>query len=161
MGLSAPTPSSAPSLTAAEATINNAVRAERLLSDHLCVRLRRTGPTRGRPWSPVMHASRRRAPRPARAPATGGADREPVGDRMLGGLRAFRYEIRRWPGGRIPDVADAVDSPPRLTDDPAVARRLLQLLPKIPRLVWGRDEARTGDMWTSNSITAWLLVRSA
>jgi hypothetical protein len=84
-----------------------------------------------------------------------------VGSRLLGGLRAFRYEIRRWPDGRIPDAADAVDSPQRLTDDPAVARRVLELVPMIPRLVWGRDEARTGDMWNSNSITAWLLVRSA
>jgi hypothetical protein len=84
-----------------------------------------------------------------------------VGSRLLGGLPAFRYEIRRWPDGRIPDVADAVESPQRLTEDAAVARRVLELVPTIPRLVWGRDEARTGDMWNSNSITAWLLVRSA
>src|SRR3954451_20179827 len=84
-----------------------------------------------------------------------------VGDRLLRGLRAFRYEIRRWPDGRIPDVADAVDSPQRLSEDPAVARRVLELVPLLPTLVWGRDEACTGDMWNSNSITAWLLVRSA
>jgi hypothetical protein len=83
-----------------------------------------------------------------------------VGSRLVHGLRAFRYEIRRWPGGRIPDVAVAVDSPQRLTEDPALARRVLELAPAIPRLVWGRDEARTGEMWNSNSITAWLLVRS-
>jgi hypothetical protein len=83
-----------------------------------------------------------------------------VGSRLLGGLRAFRYEIRRWPDGRIPDAADAVDSPQRLTEDPAVARHVLELVPMVPRLVWGRDEACTGDMWNSNSITAWLLVRS-
>jgi hypothetical protein len=29
----------------------------------------------------------------------------------------FRYEIRLWSCGRIPDVAGVVDSPPRLTDD--------------------------------------------
>jgi len=84
----------------------------------------------------------------------------PVGSRLLGRLRAFRYEIRRWRAGRIPDVGDAVDSPQRLSEDPEVARRVLDLVPMIPRLVWGRDEARTGDMWNSNSITAWLLVSS-
>jgi hypothetical protein len=84
-----------------------------------------------------------------------------VGSRLLGGLRAFRYEIRRWPNGRIPDVVSAVDSPQRLTTDPDVARRVLELVPMLPRLVWGRDEERTGDMWNSNSITAWLLARSA
>jgi hypothetical protein len=41
-----------------------------------------------------------------------------------------------------------------------VGWRVLELVPAIPRLVWGRDEARTGDMWNSNSITAWLLVQS-
>jgi hypothetical protein len=38
-----------------------------------------------------------------------------VGSRLLGRLRAFRYEIRRWPDGRIPELADAVASPQRLT----------------------------------------------
>ena len=83
-----------------------------------------------------------------------------VGSRLLGRLPAFRYEIRRWPDGRIPDVAEAVDSPQRLTEDPAAATRVLGLVPMIPTLVWGRDEARTGEMWNSNSITAWLLARS-
>jgi hypothetical protein len=82
-----------------------------------------------------------------------------VGSRLLGRLRAFRYEIRRWPDGRIPDIA-AADSPRRLTDDAAVAQRVLELVPSVPRLVWGRDEAHTGDMWNSNSVIAWLLVRS-
>jgi len=26
--------------------------------------------------------------------------------------------------------------------------------------VWGRDELETGDMWNSNSVTAWLIARS-
>ena len=38
----------------------------------------------------------------------------PVGARWAGRLRIFRYEIRVWRGGRIPDVAEAVDSPRRL-----------------------------------------------
>ena len=58
----------------------------------------------------------------------------------------FRDEIRRCPEGRIRDVADAVDSPQRLADNLAVARRLLEHVPPIPRPVMGRDEAHTGDM---------------
>lgn len=84
----------------------------------------------------------------------------PVGVRALGRLRLFRYEIRRWRDGTIPDVAEAVDSPLRLGDDPLRARRLLDLVPLVPTPVWGRDELRAGEMWNSNSVIAWLLARS-
>jgi hypothetical protein len=40
-----------------------------------------------------------------------------VGARAAGRLRLFRYEIRCWRGGVIPDVAEAVESPKRLSDD--------------------------------------------
>jgi hypothetical protein len=83
-----------------------------------------------------------------------------VGSRMLRGLRLFRYEIRCWRDGRIPDIAEAVDSPQHLSEDPAVAQRVLELVRETPTFVWGRDELRTGDMWNSNSVIAWLLVRS-
>ena len=53
-----------------------------------------------------------------------------VGSRWAGCLRIFRHEVRRWPGGVIPDVDEAVDSPRRLTDDDVVARRLLDLVPR-------------------------------
>ena len=36
----------------------------------------------------------------------------PVGSRWAGRFRIFRYEIRLWRDGNIPDVAEAVDSPP-------------------------------------------------
>ena len=62
--------------------------------------------------------------------------------------------------GRIPDVADAVDSPRRVSRDVDRAERLLELVPQVPALTWGRDELRTGDMWNSNSLISWLLVRS-
>jgi hypothetical protein len=39
-------------------------------------------------------------------------------------------------------------------------RRLLDLVPQVPVLTWGRDEMHTGEMWNSNSLTAWLLARS-
>jgi hypothetical protein len=60
----------------------------------------------------------------------------------------------------IPDVDEAVDSPQRLTDDPAVAAHLLELVPEVPTPVWGRDELWTGDMWNSNSVISWLITRS-
>jgi hypothetical protein len=37
-----------------------------------------------------------------------------VGSRWAGRFRIFRYEIRLWRGGHIPDVAEAADSPRRL-----------------------------------------------
>lgn len=83
----------------------------------------------------------------------------PVGSRLAGRLRLFRYEVRCWPGGVIPDLAEAVDSPRRLTDDPERAARLLALTASLPWPVWGRDELRAGEMWNSNSVIAWLIVR--
>ena len=83
-----------------------------------------------------------------------------VGARAAGRLRLFRYEVRRWRDGAIPDVAEAVDSPRRLSDDPGRARRVLELVPQVPTPVWGRDELRTGEMWNSNSLTSWLIARS-
>jgi hypothetical protein len=83
-----------------------------------------------------------------------------VGSRRLARLRLFRYEIRCWRDGRIPDVAEAVESPQRLSDDPAAARRVIALAPTVPALVWGRDQLRTGDMWNSNSVIAWLIARA-
>ena len=62
--------------------------------------------------------------------------------------------------GAIPDVAEAVASPQRLSDDPELARRVLELVPQVPTPVWGRDELATGEMWNSNSLIAWLIVRS-
>ncbi|MGZ4303070.1 MAG: hypothetical protein ACXVR9_15985 [Gaiellaceae bacterium] len=83
-----------------------------------------------------------------------------VGIRAAGRLRLFRYEVRRWRGGVIPDVAEAIESPQRVSDDTERAQRLLELVPHMPTPVWGRDELRTGEMWNSNSFISWLLARS-
>jgi hypothetical protein len=83
-----------------------------------------------------------------------------VGSRRAGRFRIFRYEVRRWCGGIIPDVSEAVESPQRLTDDPDLAQRVLDLAPHVPTAVWGRDELAAGEMWNSNSIIAWLMARS-
>jgi hypothetical protein len=84
----------------------------------------------------------------------------PVGARWAGRFRIFRYELRRWRDGVIPDLSEAVDSPRRLTGDAGDARRLLDLVPQLPLLVWGRDELGVGDMWNSNSMVSWLLART-
>jgi hypothetical protein len=84
----------------------------------------------------------------------------PVGSRLAGRCRIFRYEVRRWRDGIIPDVAEAVGSPQRLSDDPGQAERLLDLVPAVPTPVWGRDEFGVGEMWNSNSLISWLIVRS-
>jgi hypothetical protein len=100
-------------------------------------------------------------PIPAGDPSSRGVVAEgAVGSRLLRRFRIFRYEVRRWPGGTIPDVAEAVDSPRRLTEDIDVARRLLELVPLVPTHVWGRDELAAHDMWNSNSLVAWLLAGS-
>ena len=77
-----------------------------------------------------------------------------------GRFRLFRYEVRRWRDGVIPDVAEAVESPQSLSDDTEQARRLLELAPTMPTPVWGRDELHTGEMWNSNSFISWLITRS-
>lgn len=84
----------------------------------------------------------------------------PVGLRRLGRSRFFRYEVRRWPDGTIPDRAEAVDGPREVTTDVNLAQRLLDLVPDVPTATWGRDELETGAMWNSNSLTSWLLARS-
>jgi hypothetical protein len=83
-----------------------------------------------------------------------------VGTSWAGRFRIFRYEIRLWRGGNIPDVAEAVDSPQRLTTDEHRARRVLAVVAQVPTPVWGRAERGTGEMWNSNSVIAWVLERS-
>ena len=82
-----------------------------------------------------------------------------VGSRLLRPFRVFRYEVRRWLGGTIPDEAEAASSV-RLHVEAGVAQCLLDAVPLVPPAVWGRDEFDAGEMWNSNSITSWLLTRS-
>ena len=96
----------------------------------------------------------------AAGPSRGVRVQGPVGSRWLGRWRVFRYEVRCWRNGVIADADEAVASPQLLSDDPAVARRLLALVGSLPSPVWGRDELGTGEMWNSNSVIAWLLARS-
>ena len=83
----------------------------------------------------------------------------PVGLRSAGRLRIFRYEIRCWRDGVIPDLP-AAKSRKTIALDSATANKLLTLVPSVPTWVWGRDELDVGDMWNSNSVTSWLLCAS-
>lgn len=74
------------------------------------------------------------------SPDRGVVSEGPVGMRCLGRSRLFRYEVRRWCGGVIPDVTQAVDSPQRLSADPVRAQQVLDLVPRFPTATWGRDE---------------------
>jgi hypothetical protein len=82
----------------------------------------------------------------------------PVGVRMAGRIPLFRYEVRCWRDGTIPDLAFAVACPVRLTEDATKAERLLGLLPSVPTNTWGRDGLRVGDMWSCNSIISWAVT---
>ena len=84
----------------------------------------------------------------------------PVGVRWAGRFRIFRYEVRCWRDGIIPDLHHAIGGPIRVADGSLVGRRIVELAPTVPAPVWGRDEHRTGDMWNSNSLVAWLLTRA-
>lgn len=83
-----------------------------------------------------------------------------VGSRRLARLRTFRYEVRRWRNGILPDADEAVGGPQRVSDNIDQATRLLESADTVPALIWGRDQLDTSDMWNSNSVISWLLVRS-
>ena len=94
-----------------------------------------------------------------------GADRGVVAEGAVGGkwagrFRLLRYEVRCWRDGCIPDVGEAVGGALRVSNDVRRAQRLLRVVPSVPTFAWGRDEFEAGEMWNSNSVTSWLLVRS-
>lgn len=100
-------------------------------------------------------------PSPNRDVTTRGVVLEgPVFSRLLFGIRAFRYEVRRWRDGVIADADQAVDSPRTVCSDEVQAMRLLEAVHAVPALMWGRDEGKTGEMWNSNSVVSWLLTRA-
>jgi hypothetical protein len=97
--------------------------------------------------------------------ATGNPDRGvvaegSVGMPSFGRSRLFRYEIRCWRDGTIPDLPAAVDSPRRVGNDTIRAWKVLGLVGCFPTATWGGDEQYAGEMWNSNSLTAWLLALS-
>ena len=81
----------------------------------------------------------------------------PVGHPWLGRSAMFRYEIRCWRDGVIPDLHAAVGGPVTLATGDDRARTLLRLVPACPTPTWGLDELHAGEMWNSNSLVSWLL----
>src|SRR4051794_34475235 len=53
-----------------------------------------------------------------------------VGMHWLGRFRLFRYEIRSWRKGSIPDLSHVVSSPVRVAGDVEHAKRVLELAPR-------------------------------
>lgn len=78
----------------------------------------------------------------------------PVGSPALGWCPFFRYELRVVPSGV--DESAVVASSARVS----LPAGVLDDLAHVPGYTWGRDEAAVGDMWTSNSVVAWLLARA-
>lgn len=98
------------------------------------------------------------APVPDDVPASRGAvGSGPVGLAPLGRFRVFRYELRCWLGGDIPDEPDARVRH-RIDTTVEEAERLVGLVAEVPTPVWGRDELGAGEMWNSNSVISWLLA---
>ena len=83
----------------------------------------------------------------------------PVGLRWLGRSALFRYEVRCWRGGTIPDRRWAVEDPiPSLRQG---GRRPIAAAthPRIPHApTWGRTVLDTGETVESNSLVSWLLT---
>lgn len=83
----------------------------------------------------------------------------PVFGRWIARIRPFRYEVRCWRDGVISDAGDAVGGAQCVSSDLRRARQILDLVPSVPSMVWGRDELGVGEMWNSNSVISWLLAR--
>ena len=111
-------------------------------------------------WVPEGRFVVEQAPAGADGRARGVVAEGPVGSRLAGRWRLFRYEVRRWRCGAIPDVDEAVGSPVRMSEDVGHAQRVLALAPHFRTATWALDEQHTGDMWNSNSLISWLLVRA-
>ena len=99
-------------------------------------RRRRTLTRRAAAWSPP-------APSAAATPA---------------GCACFATRSAAGAAGRFRISTRRSAGPRRLSSDPRDARRLLDLVRTVPTPVWGRDELKTGEMWNSNSMTAWLIA---
>ncbi|MEH6793256.1 MAG: hypothetical protein V7694_03885 [Rhodococcus sp. (in: high G+C Gram-positive bacteria)] len=84
----------------------------------------------------------------------------PVGMRFAQRYGIGRYEVHCWKNGTIADIGEAVESPRRLATDASSCRRAIDAAESVPGLIWGRDERRTGERWNSNSVVAWVLMRS-
>jgi hypothetical protein len=84
----------------------------------------------------------------------------PVASRLAARLPLFRYDLRCWRGALIVDPERPAAHRAEISRDAATARRLLELVRLVPMHTWGRDEVGHGEVWTSNSVIAWLIVQA-
>ena len=84
--------------------------------------------------------------------------RGPSGAAISAGCPCSATRSVSWRGGTIGDLGEAVGGPRRLSRDPGLARRLLDLVPAVPAARLGADKLHTGEMWNSNSVIAWLIA---
>jgi hypothetical protein len=83
----------------------------------------------------------------------------PVGTRWPDGSGCFA--TRSAGGAEVPSPTRAKRSRASPRRERSRSRqRVLDLVPSVPTPVRGRDELGTGDMWNSNSLISWLLVRA-
>ena len=97
------------------------------------------------------------------APAGDNPDGEvtgPVGVGPAGRLRLFRYRACLFEAAALPDEGWAIGEPLRLSKEPEVVRRVVELRREIPAYTWGRRRRGHSEMWTSDSAVAWLLGRA-
>jgi hypothetical protein len=76
--------------------------------------------------------------RPSDGSAHGVVGEGAVGARAAGRFRLFRYEVRRWRDGVIPDVAEAVESPQRLITNFLSSFSLVEARPPRSLHEWKR-----------------------
>jgi hypothetical protein len=84
----------------------------------------------------------------------------PVFAPWMAATRVFRYEVRCWANGSLPDADQAVGGARTVSASIANASELIDLTASVPPLTWGRDESAVGDMWNSNSVISWLLTKA-
>jgi hypothetical protein len=97
---------------------------------------------------------------PAQQGGRGVVAEGPVGSRHLRWSRFFRYEVRCWTDGPVPNLPSGRGGRVCMSTRATDARRILALVPEFPICTWGRDELGVGEMWNSNSLVSWLLARA-
>jgi hypothetical protein len=83
----------------------------------------------------------------------------PVGVRGADRFRFFRYQLLALCTDWLPDE-DWTVAYVRLGSGSEAARRVLALAPSVPKYTWGWRAPGTHEMWTSDSVISWLLVRA-
>jgi hypothetical protein len=136
------------SLAVYEALAALAGRRQRCTLLHAALKLRLAGETLTLELTPVPR-------RPGVAPLMTGA----VGAGFAGRLRTFRYQLVALRAESLPDEQWAV-SRVDLEAGERTARSILEFAPRAPAHTWGRRVPGTTEMWTSNSVTSWLLTRA-